>query len=649
MGWTLDILRDLHLSPLRVPVVVRRCVVGAAVAVVLALPVQGQVRGKLPDRGVYQPPQLGETPAEEVGPAETRAAAARSTVAQRTGAGSAGAQSTGAQSPWLEPLNSSPVHIDQDRAEEGSRRSSYVDQATVTSAKPLVDVAVDAISPQTKPSITRPGESTYLGPRLQQVAHDVVLLPPRAPADLNAKPVSDSSKGESVDLPLRPVGPRGRLAALPSPAIEQPVVTYDPTYGGCDSLGCDSMSCDSPGCGVYGCDSCDAYCDTMGCDSMGCYQPWYRRWGNASLSFKRDRWFGGIEYLMMWQRGDRPPPLVTTAREPGENEDPLDPDTAGELGQEGTVILVGDERIMERLGSGGRVTIGTWLDGRQCLSLVTRGWYGGRKSYHYNQNQDQTATAVLTRPFFNVTDGETPSQDARIVAFPNRATGSVSIDSDSETFGADVSIRQFLYGDLGGTVDFLWGYQFMRLNGSLGIATSSTSLDDDFVPIGTVFSVSDDFTTTNEFHGAQLGLAAAYRERCWSFNGLVKVAFGSLRREATRSGRTVTTIDDATTVENQGLLVRSTNSGTFSDDTFAWVPELDLSVGWHRFKHCDVTFGYHVIAMTDALQPSGAIDPALAVNLSDSDPLTGPQRPTAALFDRTFYVHGIHFGLQHAY
>jgi hypothetical protein len=344
---------------------------------------------------------------------------------------------------------------------------------------------------------------------------------------------------------------------------------------------------------------------------------------------------------MMWQRGDRPPPLVTTGVPTTE-----EPDTAGELGREGTVILVGNDRIMERLGSGGRVTIGTWLDNRQCLSLVTRGWYGGRKTYHYNQNQDQTS--ILARPFFNVSD-EPAFQDVQIVAFPERATGSVSVDSDSETFGADVSIRQFLYGDLGGTLDFLWGYQFMRLNGSLGIANRSTSLDNDFAPVGSVLSVSDAFTTTNEFHGGQLGLAAAYRERCWSFNGLVKVAFGSLRREATRSGRTVTTVDDATAVDNQGLLVRSTNSGTVSDDTFAWVPELDLSLGWHRFKHWDVTFGYHVIAMTDALQPSGAIDPALAVNVSDADPPTGPQRPTAALFDRTFYVHGIHFGLQHAY
>lgn len=343
---------------------------------------------------------------------------------------------------------------------------------------------------------------------------------------------------------------------------------------------------------------------------------------------------------MMWRRGDRLPALLTT-----DTSDDPDSSTAGQLGRADTRVLVGQDRIMERLGSGGRLTIGTWLDERQCYSLVGRGWYGGHKSYDYGQNQDQTS--ILTRPFFNVSDGQTPGADTQIIAFPERASGSIHIDAESEAFGADVSIRQFLYGDLGATVDFLYGYQFMRLNESLGIASTSTSLDEDFAPVGAVLSVFDDFDVSNEFHGGQVGLAANYRERCWSFQALAKVGFGSLSRRATRTGLTVTTIDDASAVTNSGLLVRSTNAGTVTDDTFAWVPELDLSLGWQRFAGWDLTFGYHVIGLTDALQSSGAIDPGLAVNLSD--PPTGQQRPTDGLRYRTFYLHGIHFGLQRVY
>jgi hypothetical protein len=187
----------------------------------------------------------------------------------------------------------------------------------------------------------------------------------------------------------------------------------------------------------------------------------------------------------------------------------------------------------------------------------------------------------------------------------------------------------------------------MRLNESLGIASTSTSLSDDFAPVGAVLSVADQFRVSNEFHGGQIGLATSYREPCWSFNALTKLGFGSLSRDAERSGITTTRVDNATTVDNQGLLVRDTNSGSVSDGTFAWVPELDLSLGWHRFANWDLTFGYHLIALSETLQPSGAIDPDLAVNLSD--PPTGQQRPFDGLRYRTFYLHGIHFGVQHVY
>ena len=73
----------------------------------------------------------------------------------------------------------------------------------------------------------------------------------------------------------------------------------------------------------------------------GCPQPWHRRWTNASLCFDRDRWFGGIDYLMMWSRGDRLPALVTTDTSTTPNAA-----TAGRLGQAGTLVLVGQDRVM---------------------------------------------------------------------------------------------------------------------------------------------------------------------------------------------------------------------------------------------------------------------------------------------------------------
>jgi hypothetical protein len=379
----------------------------------------------------------------------------------------------------------------------------------------------------------------------------------------------------------------------------------------------------------------------MGCDSMGCGgKPWYRKWSNSSICCRPQCWFGSIELLLMWRKGDRPPPLVTStvAQNP-------DPDTAGQLGDPDTIVLAGNRTILKDLRAGGRFTIGTWLDNQQCRSLVLRGWFADQETYGFSTSDDQFP--VVARPFFNVTDNQIAAQDAQLIAFPDRGSGGVNVSASSDVFGGDFSVRQFVHGQYGGTVDILYGYQYMRLNESLGIASTSTSLDDDVAPIGSVLSVADSFKTRNEFHGGQVGVASRYREKCWSFNALLKVGFGSLRRRAKLAGSTFTSVDGANAIDPNGLLVRSTNSGAMTDHTFGWVPELDLSLGWQQYPNFDVTFGYHIIAMTDALQVSGAIDPDLAVNLAD-DPM-GQQRPAAILRYNTFYVQGIHFGLQYVY
>ncbi|QDT06850.1 hypothetical protein K227x_52710 [Rubripirellula lacrimiformis] len=464
----------------------------------------------------------------------------------------------------------------------------------------------------------------------------------------------DPRDSESWQGELQPVGHNEVILTQPGTRIieshqainqprvfEEPTVIYDQSYGqemefgggmhggGCDHCGSFDVGCgcESVGCGMGGCDS-------MGCDSgCGCG----RGISNGSICFSRDQWFGGIDLMLMFRNGDRLPPLVTT----GPSTDPV---TAGQLNQAGTSVLAGGTTEYKDASFGLRLTLGTWLDSSQCRSLVFRGWAVAEESFSFGS--DQNRHAVLTRPFF-ATD-VTPAEQATIVAaFPGAASGSIHARGSSNVFGGDISVRQFLFGQYGGTVDLLYGYQYMRLDENLNVSSESLSLDGTFGPAGSVISVADSIDAINDFNGGQLGLSTRYREGCWSFQGLAKVGFGSLRRTAKRSGSTRRENGSDVFVEPEGLLVRSTNSGTTTDHAFGWVPELDMSLGWHRFPHFDVTLGYHIIAMTDALQVSGAIDPNLASNLSS--PLVGSQTPSPALRYDTFYVQGIHFGLQYVY
>ena len=404
----------------------------------------------------------------------------------------------------------------------------------------------------------------------------------------------------------------------------EPTCGFEPACG-CEAAGyeCDGscMTCDSGSCSTCGgCGACDM------CGYSDCL---------PRLSLDPCQWFGSVELMMMWRVGDGLPVLATTSTVAY---------NTGVIGP-GTTTLFGGERVLDQLTAGGRVTIGTWLDDQQCRSLVFRGWGAEPATFHFAT--DETRNALIARPFFNVTDGQAAAQGSQVIAAATQRNGSINIDGKNSVYGGDVSLRQRCLGGLGGFIDVLYGYQYMRMDDSLRIGTSSTVLANQALPQGSIINVVDRFDAENEFHGGQLGLAARYRERCWSFNGSIKAAAGGLRRSVQRDGVTNTSTGGVNATVPTGLLVRSLNTGKVTDNTFAWIPELDATIGWRWTRNLDLTFGYHAIVMTNALQVSGAIDRDLAVNAADNP--TGQQRPNAVLQYDTYYIHGIHFGLQCVY
>ncbi|WP_197231172.1 BBP7 family outer membrane beta-barrel protein [Novipirellula artificiosorum] len=469
---------------------------------------------------------------------------------------------------------------------------------------------------------TRGSDQTVLRaqPRLKQVAHsDVILMSPQSTEVLSSPTIVDSG-------------------TWPTPMAESASgggIIYEDAYAGNGEIYYDDSSM---GCGGCGSQACDGFgCDSYGCDGYGQCGTLCWPWANSNIAFTPDRWFGSIELLLMFRSGDYLPPLLTTG--------PATANNPGQIGSPGTQILVGNAEYLADMTAGGRLTVGTWLDDCRSRSLVFRGWFAGDETFDFSA--DQNTLPVITRPFLNVTTGQAAAQDTQVIATPGLTTlGVANVNLSSEVAGADISVRQHAYSRFGGTVDVLYGYQYMRMAENLTTFSTSTADADNAAPLGSIISITDSFEAENEFHGGQLGMATRYREGCWSFHSLLKFAFGQLTRRSTLAGSTATS-NGPTVVDPNGLLVRSTNDGTVTDHTFGWVPELDLSLGWHQFPRFDVTVGYHIVAMTDAIQTSGLIDPQLASNLAE--PIADPLRPSPRMNDKTFYVHGIHFGLQYVY
>lgn len=378
--------------------------------------------------------------------------------------------------------------------------------------------------------------------------------------------------------------------------------------------------------------ACDAYpgvaCGPGGCDGIDC------RGCARCAAFSP--WFGSAELLLWWRRPQQLPPLVTTS------PDGTDRDLAGQLDQDDTTILFGDDRYGDTVSAGGRFTLGKWLDPGQCYSVTGRFWLTGSEDYSFYS--DSMDNPILARPFLNVTTDADGVPDAQLIAFTDELSGNVSVRGTSDMYGADVSLGQLCREGLGGRIDFMYGYQFLRINEGLGIVGETMVIGGTALPIGSMITVRDQFDVENEFHGGHFGFSGFHREGCWSLDGLIKFGFGNLSRRGTLSGETVTANGGQTSTDPNGLLVRSSNAGEYSDNTFAWVPELNLNVGY-RWRPCvDLTVGYSLVGLTEALQPWRTIDSTLASDLSDN-----PTEPTANFTYRDHWVQGINFGVRWCY
>lgn len=528
---------------------------------------QGLIRSKKPDRGVYTPPTIGVDHLQKV-----KIAA-------------------------VDPRES-PADDDQDFAERLSVDPGSLVPAPLTTVEPIgVDDSQYASSGQRRrmelpepvrlESVEQTSQLQTVG--YQEVAAELRPFPENIQQDSEHNVIAGQNRVQSCSC-----------ESCSRPVVESSIAPHGTSYGTSYDVGCDSGFC-----GGF-----DSSCDSMGCDGCGAC-------GNRSSD-----WFGSVEVLLMFRAGDRLPALVTSG--PG-----TDPATDGRLDQATTNILSGQEKILEELTPGGRLTIGRWLDGYKDRSLVGRLWLAGEQS-----DDDSFAQSSLARPFFNVTDALNESDDVLQVAFPGESVGQIDVRADTNVYGADLSIRQLRYKRFGGTVDLLYGYQYVGLDESLSITSRSTSQTtaDPFRPFGSMISTDDSFEIENDFHGGQVGIATNYREGCWSFSSLAKIGFGAIERKATLTG-------------TSGLLVQPRNAGTHRDRTFGWSPELDFTFGWQKYPAFDLTFGYNLVVLTDALQLSGVVDPRLAVNLD----ATGTASPTSQFRYDTFYVHGLHFGLSYIY
>jgi Putative beta barrel porin-7 (BBP7) len=387
-------------------------------------------------------------------------------------------------------------------------------------------------------------------------------------------------------------------------------------------------------------------------------------------------WVSG-EALLWWTKGSQVPALITTGV-PGATALP------GVLGQPGTTVLFGGSDVDNGVRVGGRFTGGFWLNSCQTIGVEASYFFLGSRSAHFDAaSNGALGSAMIARPFFDVIGG---IQNAQLVAFPGIAAGEIHLSSYSRLQGAELNLlcipcctpccdpcadqacpagdtakhntRCNTCGGCNYWVSLLGGFRYLELDEGLGIneITRVNSALPAGSPLfgGSTISTSDQFDTHNYFYGAQIG---AQGELCWGrmfVDVLGKVALGVTHEVVDIHGATAITSPAGTTVVTPaGFLALGSNSGHFTRDRFAVVPEVGINVGYQITRNVRAFVGYSFLYWSSVVRPGDQVDVGLSGTQIPTDtrfnPQAGPARPAVLLRDTDFWAQGVNFGLEFRY
>jgi hypothetical protein len=327
------------------------------------------------------------------------------------------------------------------------------------------------------------------------------------------------------------------------------------------------------------------------------------------------------------------------------------------LGQPGTTVLFGGSDVDNQVRSGGRFTAGLWLNDGQTVGLEGNYLFLGSRSVPFDRTSSGgPGSGIIARPFFDVMNG---APDAQLVAFPGIAGGDIHVSSSSRLQGAELNLLSNQSNNGSGySVSLLAGFRYLQLDEGLGIAESCHVNAD--LPTGrplfggSTIAIADQFDTHNYFYGGQVG---ARVESYWGrffVNVLGKVALGDTQEIVDIHGSTAITSPAGTTVGYPvGFLALASNSGRFTRDEFAVVPEIGIDVGWQITTHLRASVGYTFLYWSSVARPGDQVDEGLSGTQLPTDtrfnPGSGPARPTVLLRSTDFWAQGINFGMEFRY
>ena len=336
---------------------------------------------------------------------------------------------------------------------------------------------------------------------------------------------------------------------------------------------------------------------------------------------------------VLWRtEGFGTPVLATTSPEDTPQTD------AGVLGQPDTGVLFGGSDLNDHLHTGGRIRLTKYVG--PCYSLEA-----GYTFLEQNSNEFFTSSAdvpIIARPFFDVVGGEEVSG---LTAFPELVAGSLAIRAQTELGFANLTVRRALRREPCRKVDLTVGYRYGRLKESLGFVEINEAAQ--IVVEGTTLELIDQFNTSNEFHGGEIGLVTELERDCWKLELVTKLCLGNTRSSVTIHGETIQNVPDEEPATFQGgFLAQGTNMGAYEQNSFSVIPEFNITLTRQLWCGWKAMFGYTFLFWTDVARPGDQIDRELNDSQFPPGDLVGEPRPTFQYTSSDMWVQGFSLGFQ---
>jgi len=236
--------------------------------------------------------------------------------------------------------------------------------------------------------------------------------------------------------------------------------------------------------------------------------------------------------------------------------------------------------------------------------------------------------------------------------------GGLAVSTSTRLWGTEANVVV----NMSGSGDLRWqvlgGFRYVNLDENLDLLFNRGAVNDAVVffqgtpfPAPAVVSSIDSFHLRNQFYGGQIGARGEYQFGALSFVATTKVALGATHEVQSVSGSSTLFSGAVPPVTAPGgQFAAASNSGHFSRDVFAVIPEVEVKAGYQVMRSLRLYVGYDFLYWSRVIRPGRQVDLIVDTRADQVDPAFVPgfraTFPQRRFVQSDFWAQVITFGLE---